>query len=234
MDSSGLFGGNEFHADFFGTLSQLPENALAVTLLVVVLALVSVFLALGQHRIDQAGELVGGGGDGFGFVHAGAHSSEVNAESRLAVSQSGSGQTQCLCRTIGTTLSLAAHHLATGDLGAWTQPDPTREVTVAKRDMSAPVPEITAKAVVTSMPSMRVCYMGHALMENRKGLVVGVETTQSTGKAEREAATVMVERSLKAGATVGADKNYDTAGFVKAMRQRKVTPHVAQKNGQCH
>ena len=75
----------------------------------------------------------------------------------------------------------------------------------------------------------RLCYMSHALMENRNGLVVDVETTQSTGTAERDAATTMVERSLKAGATVGADKNYDTAGFVKAMRQRKVTPHVAQK-----
>ncbi len=75
----------------------------------------------------------------------------------------------------------------------------------------------------------RLCYLGHALMENRNGLVVDVETTLATGTAEREAATTMVERSLKAGATVGADKNDDTAGFVKAMRQRKVTPHVAQK-----
>jgi transposase len=66
----------------------------------------------------------------------------------------------------------------------------------------------------------RLCYMGHALMENRNGLVVDVETTQSTGKAEREAAKVMVELA-QGGATLGADKNYDTAGFVKAMRQRK-------------
>lgn len=75
----------------------------------------------------------------------------------------------------------------------------------------------------------RLCFMGHALMENRNGLAVDVETTLATGKAEREAAEEMVKRSLKPGATLGADKNYDTAGFVKAMRQRKVTPHVAQK-----
>ena len=49
----------------------------------------------------------------------------------------------------------------------------------------------------------RLCYLGHALMENRNGLVVDVETTLATGTAEREAATTMVERSLKAGATVG-------------------------------
>jgi len=75
----------------------------------------------------------------------------------------------------------------------------------------------------------RLCYMGHALMENRSGLAVDVETTLATGKAEREAATVMAKRSLKRGATLGADKNYDTAGFVQAMRQQGVTPHVAQK-----
>ena len=31
------------------------------------------------------------------------------------------------------------------------------------------------------------------------------------------------------GGTLGADKGYDTAGFVKVMRQAKVTPHVAAK-----
>jgi IS5 family transposase len=75
----------------------------------------------------------------------------------------------------------------------------------------------------------RLCYMGHALMENRNGLAVDVETTLATGTAEREAATVMAARSLKRGATLGADKNYDTAGFVKAMRAQGVTPHVARK-----
>ena len=38
----------------------------------------------------------------------------------------------------------------------------------------------------------RLCYMGHALMENRNGLVVDVETTQASGTAEREAAIEMV------------------------------------------
>lgn len=30
--------------------------------------------------------------------------------------------------------------------------------------------------------------------------------------------------------TVGADKGYDTEGFVKELRQINVTPHVAQNN----
>lgn len=75
----------------------------------------------------------------------------------------------------------------------------------------------------------RLSYLGHALMENRNGLAVDVETTLATGTAEREAAKAMVERSVKRGSTLGADKNYDVAGFVAALRERGVTPHVAQK-----
>ncbi|MDO9246239.1 MAG: IS5 family transposase, partial [Phenylobacterium sp.] len=39
----------------------------------------------------------------------------------------------------------------------------------------------------------RLCYMGHALMENRHGLAVGGGVTQATGKAEREAALALVD-----------------------------------------
>ena len=75
-----------------------------------------------------------------------------------------------------------------------------------------------------------LCYMGHILMENRTGLVVDTETTVASGTAEREAAKLMAKRSiLKEGATLGADKGYDVAEFVAALRGMKVTPHVAQK-----
>jgi hypothetical protein len=59
--------------------------------------------------------------------------------------------------------------------------------------------------------------------------VVDVETTRASGTAEREAAETMVERSVKPGATLGADKGYDTAGLNQAMRAQGVTPPVAQK-----
>src|SRR3954453_22915453 len=39
-----------------------------------------------------------------------------------------------------------------------------------------------------------LCYMGHALMENRHGLVVGGLVTHATGTAEREAALALLER----------------------------------------
>lgn len=42
----------------------------------------------------------------------------------------------------------------------------------------------------------RMSYMGHALMENRNGLVVDVETTTATGTAERDAALAMAERTI--------------------------------------
>ncbi|MBD9358671.1 transposase [Methylomonas sp. EbA] len=77
----------------------------------------------------------------------------------------------------------------------------------------------------------QLAFLGHALMENRNGLVVDVEVTQATGTAEREAAETMVKRTIsKPGATLGADKNYDTADFVGKLCRRKVTPHVASKN----
>jgi transposase len=76
-----------------------------------------------------------------------------------------------------------------------------------------------------------LCYLGHALMENRSGLVVDCEVTHATGTAERDAAQVMAERTIdKPGATLGADKGYDTADFVAEVRKLKVTPHVAQKD----
>ena len=74
VDSGRLLIFDEYRTRFFGTLSQLSEYALAVAFFVIVLTSVGIFLVLGQHRIDQAGELMGGGGDGLGFVHTRAHS----------------------------------------------------------------------------------------------------------------------------------------------------------------
>lgn len=77
----------------------------------------------------------------------------------------------------------------------------------------------------------QLAFLGHALMENRNGLVVDVEVTAATGTAEREAAFTMIKRTIgKPGATLGADKNYDTHDFVAKLRQHKVTPHVARKS----
>ncbi len=75
----------------------------------------------------------------------------------------------------------------------------------------------------------RLCYMGHALMENRNGLVVAGALNRATGTAEREAALEMLDRRRSAGRriTLGADKAYDATAFVGDLRARKVTPHIA-------
>ena len=75
----------------------------------------------------------------------------------------------------------------------------------------------------------RLCYMGHALMENRHGLAVLGEVTQATGTAEREAALALLDayRSGEGRITLGGDKAYDVAEFVVALRERNVTPHIA-------
>lgn len=77
----------------------------------------------------------------------------------------------------------------------------------------------------------RLSYAGHVLMENRNGLIVDIELTQATGRAEREAALSMLDRLPRKKhrrITLGADKGYDTQEFVGELRRRKVTPHVAQ------
>ncbi|MCW5738417.1 MAG: IS5 family transposase [Enhydrobacter sp.] len=74
----------------------------------------------------------------------------------------------------------------------------------------------------------RLCYMGHALMENRHGLAVDGMVTQATGLAEREAALLMLDRrGPRRRITLGADKAYDVRGFVEELRRRQVTPHIA-------
>jgi transposase len=74
----------------------------------------------------------------------------------------------------------------------------------------------------------RLCYMGHAIMENRNGLAVCGDVTHATGTAEREATLGWIdERASRRRITLGADKAYDVFDFVQALKQRNVTPHIA-------
>jgi transposase len=75
----------------------------------------------------------------------------------------------------------------------------------------------------------RLYYAGHVVMENRNGLAVKGQLTKATGTAEREAALDMLARIVGNNRiTVGADKAYDTQGFVKQTRAMNTTPHVNQ------
>lgn len=78
----------------------------------------------------------------------------------------------------------------------------------------------------------RLAYLGHALIENRHGLIVDAMATHADGRAERDAAVIMLDRTGRASPgrrrTVGADKLFDTAEFVEIARGLRVTPHVAR------
>ena len=83
-----------------------------------------------------------------------------------------------------------------------------------------------------SVPS----YQGHALIENRNGLVVAAHASCSATAAERQAALEMVdevvgpkeERAPAAEVTLGADTQYQDEKFIAALRERAVAPHVSE------
>jgi transposase len=77
----------------------------------------------------------------------------------------------------------------------------------------------------------RLSFMGHALMENRHGLLVDFHLSQATGTAERDAVPDLIEQARERGfrpRTLGADKGYDTKDCVADLRTRQVRPHVAR------
>jgi transposase len=79
----------------------------------------------------------------------------------------------------------------------------------------------------------KLAYLGHALVENRNGLIAAAMVTQADGYAEREAALLMLEEKQKGRTrriTVGADKAYDAKDFVTAARALNVTPHITKNN----
>jgi transposase len=78
----------------------------------------------------------------------------------------------------------------------------------------------------------KLSYLGHALVENRNGLIAAAMTTQADGRAERDAALLMLYELTKKRSgriTTGADKAYDTRDFVGTVRELGVTPHVARR-----
>lgn len=124
-----------------------------------------------------------------------------------------------------------------------TMPHPTRQNRNAEVDFKGEKRSNATHASITD-PDARLykkspgtgatlCFIGHALMENRAGLIVQGDLTQADGHAERRAALDMIHRHSPGSTrrlTLGADKGYDAAGFVSDLRNACVTPHVAQKS----
>jgi transposase len=79
----------------------------------------------------------------------------------------------------------------------------------------------------------KLCYGGHALMENRNGLCVDLQV-RSAIKAEPEVTKEMLARQANKHirpTTLGADKGYHTKDFVAHLRNKQIAPHIAQIDG---
>jgi hypothetical protein len=67
----------------------------------------------------------------------------------------------------------------------------------------------------------KLCYAGHALMENRNGIAVNGCVTPAEGRAEPEAALAMVEEIPgEHRITLGGDKGYDRKEFVQELQRQ--------------
>jgi transposase len=76
----------------------------------------------------------------------------------------------------------------------------------------------------------RLCFAGHATMENRHGLCVLFQVKPAVGAPESrvavEQARLLKQRGFRPK-TIGADRGYHTGGFIEGMREQGVTPHPA-------
>lgn len=79
----------------------------------------------------------------------------------------------------------------------------------------------------------KLCFAGHALMDNRNGLITDVSATASVGVTEPEAALALLDRQRRRRVrpkSVGGDQGYYTQKFVKALAANKVAAHIAQND----
>jgi transposase len=77
-------------------------------------------------------------------------------------------------------------------------------------------------------------YQGHALMENRSGLIVAAAASCSATIAERTMALALLDqhaarsRRPEHKVTLGADTQYQEQVFIEQLRQRQVAPHISE------
>jgi transposase len=78
-------------------------------------------------------------------------------------------------------------------------------------------------------------YQGHALAENRNGLVVAAEATLAATVAEREMALKLLDQVIGPShqrqakrITLGADTQFQDGKFIQDLRDREVAPHVSE------
>ena len=82
----------------------------------------------------------------------------------------------------------------------------------------------------------KLVHHGHAVTENRNGLVVDTEVTVAWGNAETVGGEILMKRRRGQGppGTIGGDKAYDNRRFLDAARSAHLTPHVTQNISKTH
>jgi len=76
----------------------------------------------------------------------------------------------------------------------------------------------------------KLCFGGHALMENRNGLCLDMRVSSAL-ESESAAATHLLNRQARKRlrpSTLAADKGYHTKDFVAFLRRKGIAPHIAQ------
>lgn len=74
----------------------------------------------------------------------------------------------------------------------------------------------------------KLSYLANALMENRNGLLVGIDVRHASGTGERDGALALADACLSPGATLGADRGYDVHDFVAQLQRRGIKAHIAR------
>ena len=101
-----------------------------------------------------------------------------------------------------------------------TQPPPPRDLASVN---------VAAAPRTSRSPTQKLGPTARDLSESRHDLIVNAELTEADCYTERQAALAILERSVIAPATVGADRAYDTRDFVWNLRALGQTPHVAPR-----
>jgi transposase len=83
----------------------------------------------------------------------------------------------------------------------------------------------------------KLSHMGHALGENRNGLILAITVTEANGTAERSAALAMLDAVQVCHGmrptTLGADKGFDSGEFFQDVESRGIEPHVPLVKAPC-
>jgi transposase len=79
----------------------------------------------------------------------------------------------------------------------------------------------------------KLCFGGHALMENRNGLCVDIRVSSALETETTAAAELLRRQGRKRlkPVSLGADKGYHSKAFVALLRRQGIRPHIAQIEG---